>query len=200
MVFVTYSQQSENKRSIAFLSCPICPKIRCGSLRDLAKKRHLLDPVGANAHMAQREDQPARCKQKKKRVTVTLHVLHLHATGSICDHAARAVPMNSQSNPSRKAHSPVISSFESLMYFFTLMPENTWIVIHDHTTIIEAIYATELRPPTSTRAMYLGHPHRQEHYRQIKWLMQVAKPIYRTYPVSNLQCAFLHSCPSTRES
>ena len=42
-------------------------------------------------------------------------------------------------NTSRKAHSPVISSFKSSMYFFALMSEYTWIVIHDHTTIIEAI-------------------------------------------------------------
>ena len=35
--------------------CMICPK-----------KRNLLDPVGANAHTAQREDQPASCTQKKK--------------------------------------------------------------------------------------------------------------------------------------
>ena len=44
VMFVTYSQQSENKRGIALLSCPICPKVRCGSLHDLPKKRHLLDP------------------------------------------------------------------------------------------------------------------------------------------------------------
>ena len=75
---------------------------------------------------------------KKKRVTVKNHVPHLHANGSIHDHAARALPINSVSNPSRKAHLPVISSFKSSMYFFTLMSEYTWIVIHDH-TIIEAI-------------------------------------------------------------
>ena len=71
---MTYSQRSENKWGIALLSCPICPKIRCGSLHDLPKKRHLLDPVGANAHTAQWEAQPASCTQKKKRVTVKLHV------------------------------------------------------------------------------------------------------------------------------
>ena len=43
VMFVTYSQQSENKSGIALLSCPICPKIRMGSVHDLAKKGHLLD-------------------------------------------------------------------------------------------------------------------------------------------------------------
>ena len=43
VMFVTYSQQSENKRGIALLSCPICPKIRIGCVHDLAKKGHLLD-------------------------------------------------------------------------------------------------------------------------------------------------------------
>ena len=45
VMFVTYSQQSENKRGIALLSCPICRKIRIGSVHDLAKKRHLLDQL-----------------------------------------------------------------------------------------------------------------------------------------------------------
>ena len=45
VMFVTYSKQSENKRGIALLSCPICRKIRIGSVHDLAKKRHLLDQL-----------------------------------------------------------------------------------------------------------------------------------------------------------
>ena len=49
-------------------------------------------------------------------------------------------------------------------------------------------------------AINCGHPHRQEHNRQIKWIIQVAKPIYRSYPVSNLDFTFFHSCPSSRES
>ena len=76
---------------------------------------------------------------KKKRVTIKLHVPHVHTYGSIYDHAARAVPINSMSDPSRKAHLPAIWSFKFLMCFFTFVPEYTWIVIHDHTTIIGAI-------------------------------------------------------------
>ena len=49
-------------------------------------------------------------------------------------------------------------------------------------------------------AINCSHPDRQEHDRQIKWIIQVAKPIYRSYLVSNLHFTFLHSCPSTRES
>ena len=62
------------------------------------------------------------------------------------------------------------------------------------------VSAINLRPPSSTRLMNLGHSHRQERSRQIKWIIQVAKPIYRSYPVSNLHFTFSHSSPSTRES
>ena len=117
------------------------------------QKRHLLDPVCANEHTARYGKTNRLGAHEKKQVTVKLHVPHLHANGSIYDHAARAVPINSMSNPSRKAYLPAISSFESSMYFCTFMSENTWIVIHDHTAIKGAIYATELRPPTSTRAI-----------------------------------------------
>ena len=76
------------------------------------------------------------------------------------------------------------------------IPVETWWV----STINCAI---KLRPPSSTRLMNLGHSHRQKRSRQIKWIIQVAKPIYRPYPVSNLHFTFFHSChscPSTRES
>ena len=62
------------------------------------------------------------------------------------------------------------------------------------------VSAIKLRPPSSTRLMNLGHSHRQGRSRQIKWIIQVAKPIYRSYPVSNLHFTFSHSSPSTRES
>ena len=77
------------------------------------QKRHLLDPVCANEHTARYwKTNQLGAHEKKKQVTVKLHVPHLHANGSIYDYAARAVPINSMNNPSRKAHLPVISSFE----------------------------------------------------------------------------------------
>ena len=91
------------------------------------KRRHLLGSAAANAHMAQREDQPAKCTHKK-------NVWQLNPTCPIC---------------MRKAP-------------FMIM--------------------------------------RQEQYQKIQWVIQVAKPVYRPYQISNLQCSFLHPCPRTRES
>ena len=77
------------------------------------KKSHLLDPQWVLMR-TRRNGMTNRlgAHEKKKRVTVKLHVPHVHANGSIYDHAARAVPINSMSDPSRKAHLPAISSFK----------------------------------------------------------------------------------------
>ena len=89
------------------------------------QKRHLLDPVCANEHTARYGKTNRLGAHEKKTVTNKLHMPHLYANGSIYDHAARAVPINSMSDPSRKAHLPAISSFKFLMCFFTFVPEYT---------------------------------------------------------------------------
>ena len=53
------------KEVLLFYPAQYVQKSDVGLYMICQKRRHLLDPAAANAHTAQREDQPAKCTHKK---------------------------------------------------------------------------------------------------------------------------------------
>ena len=100
------------------------------------KRRHLLDPAAANAHTAQREDQPARCTHKNK-----LHVYHKAAIKSLTSHSEKVIAKLSQHFPIRNCRFYVKLSTELSQNFRKIIAPISQLETADFCEIFDGIIA-----------------------------------------------------------